>query len=508
MKFNFNIIILFLTTLICVRGENNEYIENKPITNDSKTIPIITTTEDVLIFTTTTETSIPTTENITTASINNIDNDNIDNALYTPPLHYSDNIQICPKKKNYSDVCNEKCEVFYLYPHSIHIENSTDDASQYPDYLNAITYCAMHEKYDDDKMECVEDENLLKFYKHLCSLRGYIYDLNLSACILSTPYNETEGCLNGDYCGKAWIEESDDHINKICKTKHRASDDLLIFMPCKTKEHYNHQECKNECLVNFFTGEGTGNSYDVGDIYYGECYCTISEPAPLCNEECISTQTYTFNQFHDHSWDKTLDNSIKFSLQFTDNENDLEWCVCPSPAELKYIVKAEEPECCSGDECLNSSLLKCCSDSKAFIHKNHIYYGIEDEERCIWPSEKKIPELVTIPAKALPKPPFTLVPAGGNGETKQITTGKQINSSKTIPDITSNDVSISNAKTIPIATTSDIVSTPTVPNSSSENGTILMTIPKKKVVKVTKKVTEKVTKKVTVKVTKKKNSTQ
>jgi len=463
MKFNFYI-ILFLVFLISVRGQ--KYLPPTKSLPETTYIAIPTTSSSKTVSTTTTK-----------------------KTLSTPPVHYSDNIQNCPVKYYETDNCNDACEIYYLNYYRRDISKVKIDTNQDLESKNdAFTYCAVHEKYDEDKMECVEIEILKRFYEHYCSLKGATYNPNLSACILSTPYNETEGCNNSDQCGQAWIVENDKH-EKICQTKHKVNNILFRNIPVKTDALNYHKNCSNECLVNYFT-TNSGNSFEIIDGYYEECYCTPTEPARLCNDECTITYTnkdirYDYQQNEDYKWNET--SSIEYSIQRSGD--DAEWCKCPSPTELKYISKAEKPECCIGDECLDSSLPKCCSESKAFIHLNHVYYGVENDEYCIWPAEKKIPELVTKPAKALPRTSVHWHPDGG---TKQITTKVEVS-----PSITTT------TKMVPLSIITEVVSTP-----FTEYVTMSTSVPQKKVVKITKKVTAKVTKKVTVKVTKKKNSSQ
>jgi len=513
MKFNFNIINLFLPvliSLISVRGENNETIENYTVHSN-----VVVET-----FTETTKTSIPTITNTTTTSINNIDllphektNNSINNILNNPPQHhYSESIQICPTTDK--DNCNDPCDTGFLRYETITNKNITDKYLNNTDFSFVITYCAVHEYYDNDKMECVEDENFLRFFKLACSVYGYIYDPNLSACIKSIPYNENEGCFEDNRCGRPWIEESDDHESKTCHLKIRTKPTLIDIMPYKRKYFgIYHPFCIDECLVDRFDMYGNGNSFQYINNYFDECYCTISEPAPLCNEEC--SQSFTYSELHRYLVDYD-DPSARFSIQFNDKRDNIEWCICPSPADLKYIVKAEKPECCTGDECLNSPLLKCCSDSKVFIHKNNIYYGFENEERCIWPADKKIPEIAKVSPKNDPRSTsWDLGPFHKVLPTSY--TPKVLPTSSSIPkSITNtNTNTITYAKSFPKYTTSEatsIASTTdinTYPATLSEYLTTLMTIPsKKKVVKITKKVTSKITKKITVKVTRKKDSPQ
>ena len=341
-------------------------------------------------------------------------------------------------------------------------------------------------------------------------MKGTTYNPNLSACILSTPYNETEGCNNSEICGKAWIVENDKH-EKICQTKHKINSTLFDNMPIKVDFLNYFKNCSNECLVNYFT-TNTGNSFEIINGYYEECYCIISEPARLCNDEC--TITYINKDLgiinHWNEINQSDESYIKYSIQRSGD--DAEWCKCPSPTELKYISKAEKPECCIGDECLNSSLPKCCSESKAFIQLNHVYYGVENDEYCIWPAEKKIPELVIRPA--IYKKRTTSWDLGPIHKVLP-TSSKVISTYSSIPKTITSTNTISYAKSLPKYAISEailITSTTDVniyPVTLNEYLTTLMTIPsQKKVVKITKKVTSKVTKKITVKVTKKKDSPQ
>jgi len=138
MKFNFNI-TLFLAFLISVRGQ--KYLPLTKSLPDTTYINIPIATSSKTISTTTTK-----------------------KTLSTPPNHYSDNIQNCPVKYYETDNCNDACETYYLNMYRRDIKKVKIDPNQDLESKNdAFTYCAVHEKYNEDKMECVEFEILKKF---------------------------------------------------------------------------------------------------------------------------------------------------------------------------------------------------------------------------------------------------------------------------------------------------------------------------------------------------------
>jgi len=95
-----------------------------------------------------------------------------------------------------------------------------------------------------------------------------------------------------------------------------------------------------------------------------------------------------YNNFNNIPNYLKLNSEIDFTYEYSIQRDGvgLEWGKCPSATELKYISKAEKLEYCSSDECLTSSLLKCCNKSKAYIQLGNIYYDIENDEYCIWPT--------------------------------------------------------------------------------------------------------------------------
>jgi len=519
MKFNFIIIYLFLTFLISVQGENNETIT---VHGNTVVEPLSKSTKIVNSKTQSTKTITLLTKNTKSISINSIDKlpyekvASFRGTRSTPPLHYTENLKnVCIMTTKYlgedgKDSCNELCVTAYLKRKFIRDSDINN---------TKLVYCALHETYNYNLGECSSNEKLLILYYHICSIYGTTYNPDLSACMSSSPYNETEGCYNSNSCGQAWIEENDDYKYKICHKRHLAYSNLDYEIPIKLLSEYisnrnSNYDCINECLVDSFSDSYGMSREKINDVVR-DCKCAINEPARLCRDEC--SISYNMKYFLDYS--KDVDYTVEYSIQR--NGDGLEWCKCPSPIELKYISKAEKPECCSGDECLNTSLPKCCSESKAFIPLDHIFYGVENGEYCIWPAEKKIPEIVQKTTKSVPPKPTSIPPTTARSGSKNLgninnypkiipvttTSNKVISSIPTLSNENDSMTTISNAKTLSIITNTEVNILP-ITLTSTEDLTMLMTVPKKKVIKITKKVTEKVTKKVTVKVTKKKDLPQ